>query len=183
MSLFGKLFKKDKSKSEEPKSDQITIKTSYTTFYYAPDPHEIGFEAEVQWYDLPEDPMERVRYMPVGVYIDCNTVDTTDASICLERFTKLFEDRKWIDYKVKLAVVDKLAGDDGMIKDEYDGTYTKEEVIDSMEITFISVYRDGRIAYSLDHHCHLNIDGSVHIVYGADGEISVMDDNEFYKFG
>lgn len=188
--LFGKLFgkgskKNDKSKddSSAKKEEKITIKTPFTTFYYINNPpHEIGYEAELEWYERPQEGPERFRYNPVGCYIDCDTPDTTEASLCLERLTRLFEDRKWTDGKVKLDVAENLKGEDGLIKDYSGNPVSKDELMDNLKIRFITVYRDGSIAYSLDHHCTLDTESDVHIVYAVNGDISIKSDSEFYGF-
>lgn len=189
--LFGKLFgkgskKNDKSKddSSAKKEEKITIKTPFTTFYYINNPpHEIGYEADLDWYDRPAEGPQRFRYNPVSCYIDCDTADTTDASLGLERLTRLFEDRKWTDSKIKLDVAEGFKGEDGLIQRRLGGAVSKEEVMDNLEIRCISIFRDGKITYTLDHHCTLDIDGDVHIIYEGNGDISIKSDSEFYGFG
>ena len=188
--LFGKLFGKGSKKSDthkdnasDTKEEKITIKTPFTTFYYINNPpNEVGYEAEMDWYDRPESGKERYDYYPVGCYIDCDTPDTTDASLCLERLTRLFEDRKWTDGKVKLDVAEQLKGEDGLIKGRRGQSISKDELIRELEIRFISVYRDGKITYSLKHHFMLDMENEVHIVYESNGDILIQDDREFYGF-
>ena len=58
---------------------------------------------------------------------------------------------------------------------------SKEDLMNELEIRFISVYRDGKTTYSL-YHMSLDIDGDVHIIFNEDGSVAVMDEKEFYNF-
>ena len=189
--LFGKLFGKGSKKSDKSKDEssaeteeKITIKTSYTTFHYINNnPQEIGYEAYIDWYDKPESGKERYDYFPVDCYIDCDTPDTTDASLCLERLTRLFEDRKWTDGKVKLDIVERFKADDGLIKGRHGSLISRDEALNNLEIRCISVFRNGSIEYLVDHHCTLDIESDVHIIYDENGDISIKNDIEYYGLG
>ena len=188
MSLFNRLFKKDEKKddgknnnSASQAQDRIQIKTSFTTFTYINYPNEVGYEADLEWYEMPEDEEGRLSYLPVGCYIDCNTPETTDASLCLDRLTRLFEDKYGTDTRVKLAVANYFADENGLIKTSYGEMISKEDLMNELEIRFISVYRDGKTKYSL-YHMSLDIDGDVHIIFNEDGSVAVMDEKEFYNF-
>ncbi|MBP3796178.1 MAG: hypothetical protein J6I46_00190 [Ruminococcus sp.] len=187
MSFLSKLFHKDENKAHQNENktpEKIRIETEFATFIHIDNaPVEVGYEAELNWYDVPEDEMERLNYYPVGCYIDCNTPETTDASICLERITRLFEDRYRTDFQVKNTVAQHFTGDNGLIKTLGGEMMTKQELIDELEIRFISVYRDGRTAYSLNQYS-LDIDYSsdVHIIFDKDNNYTVQNDREFYNF-
>ncbi len=73
--------------------------------------------------------------------------------------------------------------EDGLIKDYSGNPVSKDELMDNLKIRFITMYRDGSIAYSLDHHCTLDTESDVHIVYAVNGDISIKSDSEFYGFG
>ena len=70
MSLFNRLFKKDEKKddgknnnSASQAQDRIQIKTSFATFTYINYPNEVGYEADLEWYDMPEDEEGRLSYI------------------------------------------------------------------------------------------------------------------------
>lgn len=188
MSLFSKLFKKDvkekdgnKNDSSMQTQDRIRIETHFATFTYINYPNEVGYEADLNWYEMPEDEEGRLSYLPVGCYIDCNTPETTEASLCLDRLTRLFEDRYGTDVRVKLAVANYFADENGLIKTSSGEMISKEDLMDELKISFISVTRDGKTKYSLQH-ISLDIDGDVNIVFAEDGSVTVMDDKEYYNF-
>ncbi len=188
MSLFSKLLKKDvkekdgnKNDSPMQTQDRIRIETHFATFTYINYPNEVGYEADLNWYEMPEDEEGRLSYLPVGCYIDCNTPETTDASLCLDRLTRLFEDRYETDIRVKLAVANYYADENGLIKTNYGEMISKEDLMDELEIRFISVTRDGKTIYSLNH-VSLDTESDIHIVFAEDGSVTVMEDKEFYNF-
>lgn len=188
MSLFSKLFKKDvkenggnKNDSPTQTQDRIRIKTHFATFTYINYPDEVGYEADLEWYGMPEDEEGRLSYLPVGCYIDCNTPETTDASLCLDRLTRLFEDKYGTDTRVKLAVANYFADENGLIKTNYGEMISKEDLMNELEIKFISVTRDGKTRFSL-YHTSLDIDGDIHIVFAEDGSVTVMEYKGFYNF-
>lgn len=188
MSLFSKLLKKDVkdnagNKNDPPMQtqDRIRIETDFATFTYINYPNEVGYEADINWYDMPEDEEGRLSYIPVGCYIDCNTSETTEASLCLDRLTRLFEDRYRTDIRVKLAVANYYADENGLIKTNSGEMISKEDLVNELEIRFISVTRDGKTTYSL-YHISLDIEGDIHIVFSEDGSVTVMGDKEFYNF-
>ena len=74
MSLFNRLFKKDEKRddgnnnnSSMQAQDKIQIKTSFTTFTYINYPNEVGYEADLEWYDMPEDEEGRLSYIVLFV--------------------------------------------------------------------------------------------------------------------
>ena len=129
---------------------------------------------------MPEDARERLKYFPIGCYIDCNTTDTMEAGICLDRLTRLFEDRVWTDRRVKQAAADHFAGENGMIKDRDGMDISKEEFVEQLEVTFISLYRDGSTVFSVDHGCELDLDGEIHMIYDDRDQVTFQMDEEFY---
>lgn len=187
MSFLSKLFHKDENNSDQNQNTEPQrprIETAFTTFILTgPNPNEVGYEADLDWYEIPEDENERLNYYPVGCYIDCDTPETTDASRCLERLTRLYEDRYNTDYKVKLAVAEYYADENGLIKTSEGKMISKQDLIDELEIRFISVYRDGRRAYSLKQYSlDIEYDSEVHIVFDKDNNYSILNYKEFYNF-
>ena len=70
MSLFNRLFKKDKKRedgnndnSSMQTQDKIQIKTAFATFTYINYPNEVGYEADLEWYEMPEDEEGRLSYI------------------------------------------------------------------------------------------------------------------------
>ena len=70
MSLFSKLFKKDEKENDGNKNDssiqvqdKTRIETSFATFTYINYPNEVGYEADLEWYDMPEDEEGRLSYI------------------------------------------------------------------------------------------------------------------------
>lgn len=183
MSIFSKLFGKEEKKVDESssvKKERPTIETSFAVLYYTgSNRKEIGYEGEFDWYDKPQDEKELISYYPVGFYIDCDTPDTTEAGLCLERLTRLFEDRNMTDFKVKLEAAEHFAGR----TDPYTGNVvTKDEIMEDLKINFISIYRGGKTVYSLDQYCIPDYEGDVHVVFDDDGNVSFIDDYERYNF-
>ncbi len=184
MSIFSKLFGKKEKKTDEKKPEPVTMTTSIATFYFHDtDPEEIGYEGEIDWYDLPEDEKQRESYQPAGCYFDSDTPETTEASICYKRLEGLFEDRYETDKKVKLGVIEHYAGDGGAFARKDGKTYSKEELMDDLKIRFISLYRDGRVVYSLRQNLFLEDHMSdIHVICEPDGSVSYKNDKEYYAF-
>ncbi|MBO4242932.1 MAG: hypothetical protein J5883_06605 [Clostridiales bacterium] len=190
MSIFGKLFNKGEKKKDEKaeqKPERITMKTSLGTFYYINgNPEEIGYEGELNWYDIPEDPEKRDRYQPAGCYFDTETPDATDGSLCYEKLAAIFADRYMTDTRVKLDVISHFGAEEGLFIPGYDRFFSKDELMDDLKICFISVYRDGRIVYSLDQHYLLRDERGagtdIHVTYEENGNVLFQGDREFYKF-
>ena len=193
MSLFDKLFYKNKKEQPEWKSHEEQISQtqdgkSFVTplgrfnYVYAPNcvPPEFGYESDIQWYDVPEDAEARMEYFPVGCYIDCNTPDTKDAGICLDRITRLFEDRVWVDRRVKQAVANYFAGEDGMIKAGGGQDISKDEFVADLEIVFISLHRDGTTIYTVTIGSDIDFDGEIHVAYDDKDQVTFQTDEEFY---
>ena len=183
MSIFSKLFGKDKNTKAEhidnsanEKEEKITIETSFATFYYiGPNPNENGYEAYFKWYEEGDN-------KNIDCYIDCNTPETTEASICLERLTKIYEDREWTDSKVKRVIAEHFSGSDGMITGYDDKVFSEEELINELAIRDISLYRNGVITYSVDHKYMLDIeDDEVHVVYDDKGNITFLSTEELIR--
>ena len=131
-------------------------------------------------YDVPEDEEALAEYFPVGCYIDCNTPDTKDAGICLDRLTRLFEDRVWTDKRVKQAVANYFAGEDGMIKTGVGQDISKDEFVAEMEIVFISLHRDGTTFYTVTIGSDIDFDGEIHVAYDDKDQVTFQTDKEFY---
>lgn len=193
MALFDKIFHKNKKEQPEWKSHEEQISQaqddkSFVTplgrfnYVYAPNcvPPEFGYESDIQWYDVPEDAEARMEYFPVGCYIDCNTPDTKDAGICLDRLTRLFEDRIWTDRRVKQAVANYFAGEDGMIKAGRGQDISKDEFVADLEIVFISLHRDGTTFYTVTIGSDIDFDGEIHVAYDDKDQVTFQTDEEFY---
>ena len=177
MSFFSKLFHKDKE--EAPKeADPNVIELPCGKFLFADDDeYEIGYEAEIDWYEKTND----IHYYPVGVFIEVDIPGTRDASLGLERFTRLYDDRKWTDYKVKLAVTEHYLDDNGTIVTDYGDTMSKDEFMEKLKINYIAVYRSGKIVYSLDFPWVRDNADEVVIIYDENDKTTVMDDSEYHK--
>ena len=132
MSVFSKLFHKDEKKEAEKNADPNVVELPCGRFIYAEDdPDEIGYEGEIDWY-----------YQPVEVFIEVDTPGTKDAGLGFERFTRLYEDRERIDFKMKLAVAEVADYADRMSRDEF---------IEKSKIVFISVYSSGKRVFHVEH--------------------------------
>ena len=140
MSIFSKLFHKDEKKEEAAKSaDPNVVELPCGKFLYADDdPDEIGYEGEIDWYEKTSD----LYYQPVEVFIEVDTPGTKDAGLGFERFTRLYEDRERIDFKMKLAVAEAADYADRMSRDEF---------IEKSKIVFISVYSSGKRVFHIEH--------------------------------
>ncbi|MBR4495477.1 MAG: hypothetical protein IKP14_12330 [Clostridiales bacterium] len=133
MSIFSKLFHKDeRNEAADKKADPNVVELPCGKFIYAEDdPDEIGYEGEIDWY-----------YQPVEVFIEVDTPGIRDAGLGFERFTRLYEDRERIDFKMKLAVAEAADYADRMSRDEF---------IEKSKIVFISVYSNGKRVFHIEH--------------------------------
>ena len=179
MSLFSKWFHKDEKKKEnEKKEDPNIIEMSFGKLLFADDdPNEIGYEAEVDWYEKTND----LYYQPVGVFIEVDTPGTRDASVGLERFERRFEDRERTDYKVKMAVAEHFLGDEDSIVTDYEDTMSRDEFLKKLKIIFISFYRGGRRVYHVQFPWEREGKDDVMVVYDENDEVKVMEERDYYK--
>ena len=67
------------------------------------------------------------------VFIEVDTSGTKDASVGFERFTRRYEDRERIDYRVKLVVTEHYLGDRDSIVTDCGDTMSKEEFMEKVE--------------------------------------------------
>ena len=174
MSLFSKLFHKDEKK--EKTNDPNVIELPFGSFTFSgDDPLEIGYEAEIDWYEKTSD----LHYQPVSVFIEVDTPGTKDASIGLERFTRRYEDRERTDYKVKLAVTEHYLGDKDSIAMDDDETMSREEFLKELKITFIAYYRSGKRVYSLDFPWVRGDKDGVVVLFDENDKATVLEDSDY----
>jgi len=174
MSLFSKLFHKDEKK--EKMNDPNVIELPFGSFTFSgDDPLEIGYEAEIDWYEKTSD----LHYQPVSVFIEVDTPGTKDASIGLERFTRRYEDRERTDYKVKLAVTEHYLGDKDSIAMDDDETMSREEFLEELKITFIAYYRSGKRIYSLDFPWVRGDKDGVVVLFDENDKATVLEDSDY----
>ena len=174
MSLFSKLFHKDEKK--EKTNDPNVIELPFGSFTFSgDDPLEIGYEAEIDWYEKTSD----LHYQPVSVFIEVDTPGTKDASIGLERFTRRYEDRERTDYKVKLAVTEHYLGDNDSIAMDDDETMSREEFLEELKITFIAYYRSGKRIYSLDFPWVRGDKDGVVVLFDENDKATVLEDSDY----
>ena len=174
MSLFSKLFHKDEKK--EKTNDPNVIELPFGSFTFSgDDPLEIGYEAEIDWYEKTSD----LYYQPVSVFIEVDTPGTKDASIGLERFTRRYEDRERTDYKVKLAVTEHYLGDKDSIAMDDDETMSREEFLEELKITFIAYYRSGKRVYSLDFPWVRDDKDGVVVLFDENDKATVLEDSDY----
>lgn len=174
MSLFSKLFHKDEKK--EKTNDPNVIELPFGSFTFSgDDPLEIGYEAEIDWYEKTSD----LHYQPVSVFIEVDTPGTKDASIGLERFTRRYEDRERTDYKVKLAVTEHYLGDKDSIVMDDDETMSREEFLKELKITFIAYYRSGKRVYSLDFPWVRGDKDGVVVLFDENDKATVLEDSDY----
>lgn len=174
MSLFSKLFHKDGKK--EKTNDPNVIELPFGSFTFSgDDPLEIGYEAEIDWYEKTSD----LYYQPVSVFIEVDTPGTKDASIGLERFTRRYEDRERTDYKVKQAVTEHYLGDKDSIAMDDDETMSREEFLEELKITFIAYYRSGKRVYSLDFPWVRDDKDGVVVLFDENDKATVLEDSDY----
>lgn len=174
MSLFSKLFHKDEKK--EKTNDPNVIELPFGSFTFSgDDPLEIGYEAEIDWYEKTSD----LYYQPVSVFIEVDTPGTKDASIGLERFTRRYEDRERTDYKVKQAVTEHYLGDKDSIVMDDDETMSREEFLKELKITFIAYYRSGKRVYSLDFPWVRDDKDGVVVLFDENDKATVLEDSDY----
>lgn len=174
MSLFSKLFHKDEKKEKTNNPNVIELPFGSFTFS-GDDPLEIGYEAEIDWYEKTSD----LYYQPVSVFIEVDTPGTKDASIGLERFTRRYEDRERTDYKVKQAVTEHYLGDKDSIAMDDDETMSREEFLEALKITFIAYYRSGKRVYSLDFPWVCDDKDGVVVLFDENDKATVLEDSDY----
>ena len=164
MSIFSKLFHKDEEKEAAAKKvDPNVVELPCGKFIYAEDdPDEIGYEGEIDWYEKTSD----LYYQPVSVFIEVDTPGTKDAGLGFERFTRLYEDRERIDFKMKLAVAEVADYADRMSKDEF---------IEKSKIVFISVYSSGKRVFHVEHPRTHDGKGDAQVVYDEHDKTTVSE--------
>ncbi len=177
MSLFSKLFHKDEKKIEKNNNPNVIELTCGSFLFADDDPIEVGYEAEIDWYEKTSD----LYYQPVEVFIEVDTPGTKDASIGFERFTRYFEDRERVDYKVKQTVAEHYLGDKSSIVTDCDEIMSKEEFLEKLKIDFISVYRSGKIVYSLEFPWVRDNKDDVVVIFDENDKTTVLDDTDYYK--
>ena len=177
MSLFSKLFHKDEKKIEKNNNPNVIELTCGSFLFADDDPIEVGYEAEIDWYEKTSD----LYYQPVEVFIEVDTPGTKDASIGFERFTRYFEDRERVDYKVKQTVAKHYLGDKSSIVTDCDEIMSKEEFLENLKIDFISVYRSGKIVYSLEFPWVRDNKDDVVVIFDENDKTTVLDDSDYYK--
>ena len=174
MSLFSKLFHKDEKK--EKTNDPNVIELPFGSFTFSgDDPLEIGYEAEIDWYEKTSD----LHYQPVSVFIEVDTPGTRDAFIGLERFNRIYEDRERTDYKVKLAVTEHYLGDKSSIVTDFGEEMSKEEFLEELKIDFIAVYRCGKIVYSVEFPCFRDNGDDVVVLFDENDKATVLEDSDY----
>lgn len=188
MSLFGKLFGKKENEQDldlnQPQTpaqdnDEDLFETPYGVFDYDPspayDPPEFGYGGDIDWYDKDNYPYEH-RYITVGVYLECNTPDTRDFSKSYNVFLRIMSFKERTDAKIKTAIADAFANDNGMVERPIGEPITKEEFFKNLEIIFFHIYPDGDAVFSVNHHSTLSLNhGSkrVRATLKSDGEVTV----------
>ena len=177
MSLFSKLFHKDEKKIEKNNNPNVIELTCGSFLFTDDDPIEVGYEAEIDWYEKTSD----LYYQPVEVFIEVDTPGTKDASIGFERFTRYFEDRERVDYKVKQTVAEHYLGDKSSIVTDCNEIMSKEEFLENLKIDFISVYRSGKIVYSLEFPWVRDNKDDVVVIFDENDKTTVLDDSDYYK--
>ena len=177
MSLFGKLFHKDKEKTGKNDNPNVIELPCGSFMFSGDDPIEIGYEAEIDWYEKASD----LYYHTVSVFIEVDTPGTKDASIGLERFAGCYEDRERIDYIVKQAAIDYYFGDKDSIATGYDETMSKEEFLEELKIVFIAFYRCGKRVYSLDFPWVRDDKDDVVVIFDENDKATVLEDSDYDK--
>ena len=179
MFLFSKLFHKDDKKKETEKNvNPNVVELPCGSFLFAgDDPIETGYEADIDWYEKTSD----LYYQPVGVFIEVDTPGSKDASVGFERFTRRYEDRERIDYRVKLAVTEHYLGDKDSIVTDCGDTMSKEEFMEELNIEFISIYRSGKRVYHLDFPWVREGEDGVAVIYDENDEVTVLEETYYHK--
>lgn len=113
------------------------------------------YEGEIDWY-----------YQPVEVFIEVDTPGTKDAGLGFERFTRLYEDRERIDFKMKLAVAEVADYADRMSRDEF---------IEKSKIVFISVYSSGKRVFHIEHPRTHDGKGDAQVIYDEHDKTTVTE--------
>ena len=165
MSFFG-LFKK-KEKPPKPQEEVSPhIDTPWGPFYYNGIKYNnYDYEGMVDWYDDIDDPCD--------VSIETNAVGSDDVSEGLERFAQLMNNKADIDYQVKMTALEQFADESGLVMSaSKDMLMSKELFLDTMFITCITLYRDGRMSFHF-YDCDFPHVESLTVLYNAKGESKV----------
>lgn len=170
MSFLGKLFGKKEKPEPQQELREGEVATPWGRFLYLGIKYNsFEYEGMVDWYDDADEPCD--------VSIETNAVGSDDMSEGLERFAQLMNNRAEMDYKVKMAALDKLADREGMIMSEEQGVLmSKTLFLEKMFIECIEVMRDGCISFTMwksDIYDVYNIT----VVYTDKGTFEVLVDN------
>ena len=145
------------------------IDTPWGPFYFNLKKYgKYAYENLVDWYDDIDDPCD--------VTIETDAEDSEDVSAGLERFAQLMNNKENIDYQVKMTALNYLADRSGLIMSEEQGMMiSKELFLDTMPLTDITLYRDGRTSFGFCR-CDIPDVKSVTVLYNANGaaEVKVM---------
>ncbi len=171
MGLFSGLFSKKENnqeqKPQEPKQERIFFDDEYCRFYYLNNPNsdEFGYEGEIVPQDADSD------LYTVGVYLDTDSPDTTEATKCYAMFKETMADMDRFDFEMK-----KLIADYCLFNPELtDGKSTQQQLIDSMFFYWMGFFRNGNIEVSIDSRGeHGFYASSVHLTLKSDGSKEIQ---------
>ena len=172
MGLFSKLFSKKEKKTEEPKEEKIFFDDEYCRFYYINNPNceEFGYEGEIE----PESSSGGTEAL--GIYIDTDSPETTEAAKCHAMFRETMADIDRFTFDAKKRVSDFFLLDPG-----YNGHQSSgQQLMDSMRIFDMEFFRNGSIILLIDFPGEHGVYASdIHLTINADGsrEIDFKDYN------
>ncbi|MBR6046062.1 MAG: DUF2262 domain-containing protein [Ruminococcus sp.] len=168
-SIFsGKKNKEDKPKDSKP--EKLSFDTALGHFIYVCSPGcvppEYGYESEIDWPGA--DYEDRL-----GVYIDCESPESTDASRCYEKLERIVSEKDRTEYRVKSALAEHFLNEKPqLICSEPGKTVTKEDLIKEMKLQFISIYRNGDTVFSVyDGFCFDLRSEEIEVIFKADGSM------------
>ena len=182
MGLFSKLFSKkenepNEKKTVEPKEDKIFFDDEYCRFYYINNPNceEFGYEGEIE----PEGSSGGTEAL--GIYIDTESPETTEAAKCHAMFRETMADLEHFTFEAKKAVADHF-----LFAPEYnEDQSTEQQLMDSMRIFDMEFFRNGSIILLIDFPGEHGVYASeIHLTLYPDGsrEIEYTDyNNEKHK--
>ena len=160
MGLFDKLFSKKEKEPAAQNADEIIIEKPYGKFKYfsSPNSNEYGYEI----FTTGEED-------EIDVYLDTDSPETTEASLCFGRYEEFLSDKENRIYELRKIIVEYFLFKPDMIPEGYD----EEKMMEKTKLTWMGFFRNGDVQYSFydvgayadDVHLTVKKDGSRELEY------------------
>ena len=159
MSFFSKLFGKKNNPEPEPVLGENDVMTPLGVFTFVD--YEYIYEGNVDWNNKDGN--------QIGAYIESVEEGSRDMGDGVERLIQLLENKEEVDLSVKMAALDYLADESGLIMNSSPQILmSKENFLDKMKIEDVGVKRDGSFEFTI-YDCDIDNIESMYITYTDKG--------------